>query len=92
KLTQTDLGIVGAAITGKPSISVASALPPEAGSGYWLRAFGADRSLALPLLDDAGRVLAVVAVALANAPLDDQGLLNELRLLCLELELDLAPV
>lgn len=85
-LTQTNLGIVGAALTGTPSISVASALPAEAGSGYWLRAFGADRSLALPLLDE-GRVTSVVSVAVAEAPPDDHALLSELRLLALELGL-----
>lgn len=90
ELTQTDLGIVGAALTGKPLISIASALSTEAGSGYWLRRLGADRSLALPLLDGGGRVVAVVAVALVDAPPDDQGFLNELHRLTIQL--DLVPV
>jgi len=43
------LGIIGAATSGKPTISRASELSPVQGSGRWLRSFGASRSIAVPL-------------------------------------------
>jgi hypothetical protein len=71
-LTQADLGVVRAALTGAVAVSRASELPADSGSGYWLRAFGASRSVAVPLHDLQGRVRAVFSVALADSPLDDE--------------------
>jgi hypothetical protein len=70
-LARTELGIVRAAVSGEPTVSRASELPDDSGSGYWLRAFDADRSIAVPLFDPKGAVRAVVSVALADCPLDD---------------------
>lgn len=39
-LERVDLGIVKAAVLGEVEVSHASELPPDAGSGYWLRASG----------------------------------------------------
>src|SRR3954462_12371460 len=62
----TELGIVRAAVTDSPAISRVSELPDDegSGSGYWLRVFGATRSVAVPLHDTKGDVRAVVSVAL----------------------------
>ena len=68
ELTLSNFGIVGAATTGRATISIAAELPAEAGSGRWLRAFGAARSVAVPLLDDRGRVGGVVSLALGLEP------------------------
>src|SRR3954465_40501 len=46
-LSQTELGIVRAALSGEPTILRVSELPESDGSGYWLRAFGAVRSVAV---------------------------------------------
>ena len=54
-------------------------LPAEAGSGFWLRAFGASRSVAVPLLDARGGVHAVVSVALDESPLDDEAVADRIR-------------
>lgn len=70
-LDRHDLGIVKAAYAEAFAASYAKGLPPEAGSGYWLRAFGADRSIAVPIRDDEGGVRAVVSLALADGPLSD---------------------
>ncbi len=70
-LARRDLGIVEAAASGKVVVSVAASLPPEAGSGYWLRAFGATRSVAVPILGADGRAGAVVSVALGPEPGDE---------------------
>jgi DNA-binding IclR family transcriptional regulator len=70
-LAQSNLGIVQAALSGTVTVSRASELPDDAGSGYWLRAFGATRSIAVPLHVPGGPVRAVVSVALADTPLDD---------------------
>ncbi len=64
-LSQTSLGIVAAVLTGQPAISHAADLPADSGSGRWLRAFGASRSVAVPIRDPAGSVLGVISVALA---------------------------
>src|SRR4051812_32663029 len=55
-LAQTNLGIVAAAVTGRPAISRVDELPPDSGSGRWLRAFEASRSVAVPVRDAAGSV------------------------------------
>ena len=62
-LSETNLGIVRAAIEGKPSTSLVANLSPEGGSGLWLRRFGAERSIAFPL-KRGPRILGVAAVAL----------------------------
>jgi hypothetical protein len=72
-VSQTTLGIVAAAITGRPAVSRVSELPAESGSGRWLRAFGASRSVAVPLRDAFGSVIGVLSIALAlDNPLDEQ--------------------
>jgi hypothetical protein len=62
------LGIVKAAASGRVVASVAAELPADSGSGYWLRAFGASRSVAVPVVDDGGRVALVVSIALGPEP------------------------
>src|SRR3954447_19996834 len=69
-LGQTTLGIVRAVQSGGPTVSLASELPDDSGSGLWLRRFGATRSVAVPLLDSRGRVHAVVSLALGDGPID----------------------
>jgi hypothetical protein len=65
RFDQTTLGIVKAAVNRTVTVSIADELPSDSGSGYWLRAFGACRSVAVPLLDPEGNVLGVFSVALA---------------------------
>ncbi len=77
--TQGDLGIVRAATLGVVTASRSAELPAETGSGLWLRAFGASRSVAVPLLDAGGSVYAVVSVALAESPLDDRAVADRIR-------------
>lgn len=62
------LGIVRAATTGETSVSIAADLPPDTGSGLWLRAFGAARSVAVPIVGRDGKIGAVVSVALGIEP------------------------
>jgi hypothetical protein len=68
ELARVDLGIVRAAMTGRVVVSIADLLPPDAGSGFWLRAFGAARSVAVPILGPGGDVGVVVSVALGLEP------------------------
>ena len=63
---QSDLGIVRAVASGEPTVSRASELPAETGSGLWLRRFGALRSIAVPLRDGSGAVVGIVSLALAE--------------------------
>jgi hypothetical protein len=70
-LARVELGIVRAATTGQVAVSIAAGLPAQAGSGHWLRAFGAARSVAVPILGDRGRVGAVVSLALGTQPGDE---------------------
>ena len=63
-LSQTSLGIVVAAITGQPAISRVEDLPEDSGSGRWLRAFGASRSVAVPVSERNGSEQGVLSVAL----------------------------
>ncbi len=65
------LGIARAAASGEPAVSLAATLPSDAGSGYWLRAFGASRSVAVPIPGEAGRAGWIVSVALGPEPGDD---------------------
>ncbi len=51
-----ELAIVRASTLGEPVESIAEELPEDAGSGYWLRRFGARRSVAVPV---SGFVLSV---------------------------------
>ena len=73
------LGIVRAATLGVVTTSRTEELPAESGSGLWLRAFGASRSVAVPLFHAQGGVHAVVSVALADSPLDDQAVADRIR-------------
>lgn len=62
-VTDTGLGIVLAARTRVVTEYRADDLPPESGSGYWLRGFEADRSIAVPQLDQAGNLVRILSVA-----------------------------
>jgi hypothetical protein len=64
-LDRRELGIVAAVLERRPVVSVAAELPADIGSGYWLRAFGASRSVAVPIADQNGLIASVVSVALA---------------------------
>jgi hypothetical protein len=68
ELARGDLGIVRAAVSGRVVVSLASGLPADRGSGYWLRAFGASRSVAVPIAGEDGEVSLVVSVALGPEP------------------------
>ncbi|CAN5647577.1 hypothetical protein BH23PLA1_BH23PLA1_10840 [soil metagenome] len=70
-LDRLDLGIVRAVADREPAVSVAEHLPADSGSGRWLRAFGAKRSVAVPLIDGEGIVQAVLSVALPEHPAED---------------------
>ncbi len=78
-LDRLDLGVVEAAVRGRRTVSLASALPAGAGSGFWLRAFGADRSVAVPIVADGGVTVGVVSVALADFGLTDDAVEARLR-------------
>jgi hypothetical protein len=78
-LDREELGIVAAVVEGERRVSLASALPAGVGSGYWLRAFGADRSVAVPIAADDGTVVGVVSVALAGFDLQDDAVEGRLR-------------
>lgn len=65
-LDRLELGIVKAAVERRTVVSVAVDLDPTAGSGYWLRAFGADRSVAVPRRDRSGTVVGVFSVAMVG--------------------------
>jgi hypothetical protein len=77
-LDQAGLAIVQAATRRVPVISRADELPADSGSGQWLRAFGAARSVAVPLGDPRGIIIAVLAVALPDGPPDDQAIADRL--------------
>lgn len=65
-VTDTGLGIVRAARTKEVTEYRAEDLPAESGSGYWLRAFPADRSIAVPQLDASGDLVRILSVAVAG--------------------------
>ena len=72
-LSQTSLGIVAAALTGQPAVSRVAELPADSGSGRWLRAFGASRSVAVPIRGEGGKIQGVFSVALtADSTLGDR--------------------
>jgi len=78
-LSDVSLGIVAAAIAGVPQVSRAQELPPDVGSGRWLRAFGAERSVAVPLVDENGRTFAVLSVAIPSSVLTDDEVAEQVR-------------
>lgn len=78
-LDPTPLGIVGAVVNRTPTLSLAAELPPDVGSGRWLRAFGAARSVAVPLLDDPDDVRAVLSVALPDHAIPVDEIVRRLR-------------
>lgn len=61
-LLNLELGIVRAAVLKTPTLMIASELPADVGSGYWLRRFPAACSLAIPIPGG------VVSVALPEVP------------------------
>lgn len=63
-VTDTGLGIVLAARTREVTEYRAIDLPPDAGSGFWLRGFEADRSIAVPQLDERGNLMRILSVAI----------------------------
>lgn len=67
-LSLLELAIVSACLEGKPILSLAETLPPELGSGYWLRAFGAACSLAVPILGTDSGPTGVLSVATRVVP------------------------
>ncbi len=72
-LERTDLGVVKAVSERSAAVSVAGRLPVDLGSGYWLRAFGAARSVAVPLFEPGGEIRAVLSAALPTlGPPDDE--------------------
>ncbi len=64
-LDQSSLGIVKAVVEGRTVVSIADELPSATGSGHWLRAFGADRSIAVPLRSAPG-VVSVAVLGLSR--------------------------
>jgi hypothetical protein len=79
-LDLAELGIVAAVVEGRRRVSRTAELLFDVGSAYWLRAFAADRSVAVPIVDAAGAVVGVVSVALVGEGSTDdevEGLLRE---------------
>jgi hypothetical protein len=64
-LDRRELGVIASVLERRVVVSVAAELPEDIGSGFWLRAFGASRSVAVPIVDPNGTVKGVVSVALA---------------------------
>ena len=77
-MAMTGLAIVKVAVEARPLVSIAADLPPDSGSGYWLRRFGATRSFALPIVQR-GRVLRVVSAAVADADRDEAEIFAAMR-------------
>jgi hypothetical protein len=67
-LDRLNLGIVKAASTGRVTVSLVADLPADSGSGYWLRAFDAERSVAVPLEVKEGMIGWVFSIALGRSP------------------------
>ena len=78
-LSLSALGIVKAAVGARVVVSRAAGLPPDHGSGLWLRRFTAARSVAVPVSDDTGAVRRVVSVALHEASPADAELAEFVR-------------
>ncbi|MDR3639011.1 MAG: hypothetical protein P4L84_34720 [Isosphaeraceae bacterium] len=71
-LTERSLGIVAAGTMGATVVSRVVELEAASGSGRWLRAFGAERSVAVPLVGENGCVVGVLSVALPASPESDE--------------------
>jgi hypothetical protein len=72
-LSDETLGIVVAVSTGQTAVSEAANLAADAGSGRWLRAFGASRSVAVPIRTEDGMIRGVFSIALrAETMIDDR--------------------
>ena len=65
-VTDTGLGIVLAARAQQTTEYRAIDLPPDAGSGFWIRAFEADRSVAVPQFDPSGHLIRILSVAVTG--------------------------
>jgi hypothetical protein len=79
-LADKSLGIVAATLLGRPAVSHVRVLSPDSGSGLWLRAFGADRSIAVPICGEVGTVAGVFSVALTeDSKLDDEKVVEQIR-------------
>ena len=65
-VTDTGLGIVLAARSCEVTEYRAEDLPPDVGSGFWLRGFQADRSVAVPQLNSSGELLRILSVAVVG--------------------------
>ena len=79
-LARTNLGIVQAFVKRLPAVSPADDLLADSGSGYWLRAFGAVRSIALPWFEgDHGPVRLILSVALPDSNRDADSVVAAIR-------------
>ena len=78
-LAATGLGIVRAVLSGGPAVSRIDELSADGGSGFWLRRFGAVRTIAVPARDAAGTIVRVVSVALADDQPVDQAVATLIR-------------
>lgn len=78
-LDRSDLSVVQAWNTGHAVVANAADQEGLLGSGHWLRSFGAVCSIAVPLHDDLGRVIAVLSVALDNLPSDTREMVEFIR-------------
>lgn len=67
-LSSPDLSIVQAFVGKRPVLAVTETLPPETGSGRWLRAFGASCSLAVPVSGSDPHTTGVLSVAMRAVP------------------------
>ncbi len=67
-LSTLELSIVKARQEGEPVLAISETLPPELGSGYWLRAFGAACSLAVPVAGSDPGTTGVLSVATRTIP------------------------
>ena len=78
-LAQPDLGIVRAVLSGDVAVSRTSEFSEATGSGRWLRAFDAERSVAVPLRDEDGTVRGVFSVAMPGVTPDDGTVADQIR-------------
>jgi hypothetical protein len=78
-LDRTQLGIVQAALSGQVIVSRAARLPNDAGSGGWLRRFGAARSVAVPIRNARKVVRAVCSVGLNDDRIDSRDVADLVR-------------
>lgn len=79
-----DLGIVEASENGRVAVASLADHPEETGSGHWLRAFQAVRSIAVPLRDSSGAVRAVWAIAIGDDGVPPEHIAQRIRELALE--------